>query len=781
MRVIERLLSLTRAAAVHNPEVQAGPACILWPDKDGQWEAVIPHLQGELPELLVLGGYAPEKRTGPAIWLRCVIAEKVDDVPLPQDRPPILYLPGVSRQDLRAVESCPDYLKPLAELQYRGVIWSQLSAKDWTVLAFLKSDQGGLGFDVAQDNGSRNAMQLALHRLLDEDIDLLQGKRLDRDYFNTLLTGGDPVRDLLQWLDQGDAFRVGRDANEWQAFVEVCKSQLAFDPQNDGVLVGAAKLADHSGPWQGVWERFCEAPTRYPGIPSQIRKCKTPVFDLFADTQSAGGWPQWNEEQEAGLLRDLLAIAQVPPHEGRKKLLTLEKRHGARRALVWAELGEAPLAQAAEHLAVLAEITTDSLAAGTVEDMAAGYRNQGWRADDAVVRALSFVTEASGAEAVATALRSVYLPWAEQSARHLQKIWQQGPARQEEPGGCILFVDGLRFDCAKRLALLLEATGCEVQEGERWAALPSVTGTGKPAVSPICRTSCVADEPEPSAFDVLSPYQFDKALKEAGWLIVRPKDAIPAPVSAPSSTYPEASAVNKLWVEFGNIDHEGHDRGWKLAKHLDVLLAEIRDRITALLDAGWERVRVVTDHGWLLLPGGLPKIDLPSALTESKWGRCASLKAGATTKERLYPWFWNPSWHFALASGVSCFKKGEEYAHGGLSLQECLTLQLSVSHTRDGGPDATVAFTDVIWKGLRCTVAVEGADPGLSLDVRTQPGNPSSSVVLGKKAKPLKGNGTVSVVVEDEDLEGAVADLVLLDTAGGLVAQIPTLIGGDDS
>jgi hypothetical protein len=782
MKLIEFLSDSVRSpATAFNPEVQAAPVCVLWPDKDGQWEAVIPRLQGELPELLVLGDYAPEKRTGPAIWLRCVIAGEADDVPLPQDRAPVLYLPGVSRQDLRAVESCPDHLKALAELQYRGAIWSQLSAKDWTILAFLKSDQGGLGLDVAQDNGSRNAMQLALHRLLDEDIDLLQGKRLDRDYFNTLLTGGDPVRDLLQWLDQGDAFRAGRGANEWQAFCEVCKSQLAFDPQNDGMLAGAAKLADHSGPWQGVWERFCEAPTRYPGIPAQFRKCKAPMFDLFADTQSAGGWPQWNEEQEAVLRRDLLTIGQAPPHEGRKKLLALETKHGARRALVWAELGEAPLAQAVEHLAVLAGITTDSLAAGTVEDMAAGYRNQGWRADDAVIRALSCVTEAAGAEAVATAVQSVYLPWAEESARHLQKTWQQGPARQEEPGGCILFVDGLRFDCAKRLALFLEDTGCEVQEDERWAALPSVTGTGKPAVSPICRTSCVADEPEPSAFDVLSPYQFDKALKEAGWLIVRPKDAIPAPVSAPPATYPGAAAINKLWVEFGDIDHEGHDRGWKLAKHIDVLLAEIRDRITALLDAGWERVRVVTDHGWLLLPGGLPKIDLPSALTESKWGRCASLKAGATTKERLYPWFWNPSWHFALADGISCFKKGEEYAHGGLSLQECLTLQLTVSPARDREPGGAIVFTDVVWKGLRCTVAVAADDSGLSLDLRTQPGNRSSSVILGGKAKPFKGNGTASVVVDDEDLEGHPATLVVLDASGGLLAQDLTTIGGGDA
>ena len=165
----EMLVQAIRRAAIHNPDVQVAPSCILWPDGDRQWEPVAARLQAELPELFVLGDYDVEKRTGPAIWLRCVIADKTPEVELPDGSTPILYLPGVSRQDLRAVESCPDHLKPLAELQYRGVIWSQINAKDWTILAFLKSDQGGLGLDVAQDNDAKNAMQLALYRLLDEE------------------------------------------------------------------------------------------------------------------------------------------------------------------------------------------------------------------------------------------------------------------------------------------------------------------------------------------------------------------------------------------------------------------------------------------------------------------------------------------------------------------------------------------------------------------------------------------------------------------------------------
>jgi hypothetical protein len=782
MRVLDHLLKAVRDAAVFNPEVQVAPACILWPDRDRQWEAVIPVLQAELPELMILGDYAPEKRIGPAIWLSCVIAGRAEDVSLPKDRTPIFYLPGVSRQDLRAVESCPDHLKPLAELQYRGVIWSQINAKDWTILAYLKSDQGGLGLDVAQDNDAKNAMQLALYRLLDEDVSLLKGKRLDKDYFNTLLTGGDPIRDLLQWLDQGDAFQASRGENEWKAFVEVCKSQLAFNPQAEGVLAGSTKLANHEGPWHAVWERYCEAPKRYPNIPAQIRKSQPPVFDLLADEITAGGWPQWNDDKEKNLHRDLMALAKAPAHEARAKIKELEKQHGRRRSLVWAELGDAPLACAVEHLTTIAEITKSGLAAGSVDDLEAGYRSHGWRVDDGVIRALAQVESSADFDAVTTAIRSVYLPWVEESARYLQKMVDgasypggtclTAKATPFSPGDCVLFVDGLRFDTGKRLVGSLEACGFEISEEPTWTALPSVTATGKAAVTPV-RDKIHGEDGspdfEPSVADtgqsLKGGYHLKKLLTDAGWSILERSV--------------DGDGQGMAWCEFGDIDHEGHDRGWKLAKRIDALIVEITDRITELLAAGWKRVRVVTDHGWLLLPGGLPKIDLPSALADNKWGRCASLKPGATSEERLYPWYWNPNQYFALADGVSCFKKGEEYTHGGLSLQECLTLQLTVTRGESAQAAASVEFTDVVWKGLRCTVAVDGNFSGLSLDVRSQAGNSLSSVVVG--SKPLKDNGTASVVVEDEDMEGREATVVLIDANGSLVAQIATVIGGGNA
>ncbi len=257
-------------------------------------------------------------------------------------------------------------------------------------------------------------------------------------------------------------------------------------------------------------------------------------------------------------------------------------------------------------------------------------------------------------------------------------------------------------------------------------------------------------------------YHLKKLLRDAGWEIL------------------DSSSIGNVngnaWCEFGNIDHEGHERGWELAKRLDNILDDIRKRVTQLLGAGWKRVHIVTDHGWLLLPGNLPKIELPRAQTETKWGRCAAIKPGASIDEQLYPWYWNPDQHFALADGISCFRNGLEYDHGGISLQECLTLELMVSSVAPYTSNITTEITDVVWKRLRCNVAVDGEFNGLSLDIRTQPGNSASSVVMS--VKPLKDDGKVSVVVEDDDLEGTNATIVLIDTKGNLISQIETIIGG---
>lgn len=778
MRVLESLVHSLRGASAHNPDVQVAPACVLWPDGERQWETIVPRLQNDMPELFQLGDYAPEKRIGPSIWLRCVIAGAVESISLASDITPILYLPGVSRRDLRAIETCPDELKPLAELQYRGVIWSQVNAKDWTILAFLMSNQGGLGLGVAQDMDSKRAMQLALYRLLDEEIDMLRGKHLDKDYFNTLLSGGDPIRDLLQWLDQGDAFRAARDENQWRGFVEICKSMLGFNPENDGPIKAATLLAYRQGPWKGVWGRFCEAPTRYVNVPSLIRKTSLPN-DLFEDKSA---WPQWNESSETALRRSLLTIAMQPPHEARAGLLAIDQEHAVRRNSVWAELGDAPLATAVKSLASLSTITTRSLAAGTPKDMAAAYQSSGWKADEAVLDALAVVDRPEDLKAVQAVVQTIYLPWVDEASRHLQShvetngypggLAKDSIAHDRQFGLCIVFIDGLRFDLAKRLESLLVRKGKTVESQIGWAALPSVTATAKPAVSPVrhlIRGQEVNDDFEPSVAatgqSLRGGYHLRRLLTDSGWQILERSE----------TGNPDGVA----WTEAGDIDHEGHERGAQLARNLDSILENIRDRIIQLFSAGWRSVTVVTDHGWLLMPGGLPKTELPTALSDNRWGRCAAIKAGASCDETLFPWYWNIDLSFALPPGASCYRSGMEYAHGGLSLQECLVMSLTVKTSDAAAEIAEIQIQDVVWNGMRCKVAIEGYALGLRLDIRTHAGNQSSSVTMSER--PFREDGTASVVVDDETLAGHEATIVILDSQGTLVGQRNTVISKEDA
>lgn len=154
------LVTAVQAAAKGNSHTAAPAAAILWPDKEGQWLTAIPPLKKLMASLFVLGPYDPEQRSGPAIWLKCAIAGLIPEIQF--EEVPVIYLPGVSRAELRAIESCPRDLQPLAELQYRGVFWSQANAKDWTVSAFLVSNNGGLGLDVAQDKATQEALGQAL-------------------------------------------------------------------------------------------------------------------------------------------------------------------------------------------------------------------------------------------------------------------------------------------------------------------------------------------------------------------------------------------------------------------------------------------------------------------------------------------------------------------------------------------------------------------------------------------------------------------------------------------
>lgn len=779
--ILSILTNQQRNAEVYRKSIQ----CILWSDKERQWEKAIPLLKQEMPELLSLGQYNPEARTGPAVWLRCAIVGKIPNIQVPDGRVAIIYLPGVSRQDLRAIESCPEELKPLVELQFRGIIWSQYNGKDWTLLSYLVSDKGGLGLDIASDTETKQALQNALIPLLSENIEDLQGKRLDKDYFNSLLTGGDPIRDMLNWLDLGEGFKQNLSSEQWQAFNSTSKSKYGIIPDKDGLLIAIKALVDINSSkvkttaWQQTWERYCDTPSKFPNIPILIRKL--PVPDDWMYQQNTDGsfdrYPQWNADQEEALQQALLQVGSMPAKEARSKIIELEKQHGRRRNLIWAELGDTKYAIMLKDLVQIVELAEHSLDNGSLDEIENRYSGQLWQIDRSVLDLLAKIDSGEDLRLLNGILHTLYIPWIDSSARFLQKAGLlltdsvQAPDLDVE---AVLFIDGLRFDCAKKLSEMLITSGFEAEECSRWTGLPTITATCKPIlvkamVGEASHTGYLTN------FDALSSYEFKKLLEKNHWQIVNYKETIPVP------SRNAGALASKLWMEYGNLDELGHSQGWKLAKHIPSTLTDIVNTVKNILSAGWETVLIVTDHGWLLSPMGLPKTELSPLMSDTKWHRFASLKQGASTKEHIHSWYWGEMQQIAMADGISCYRSGVEYTHGGLSIQECLLMDIKIKKPEGAKISRNVKITDIKWAGLRCTIATQGQGDGFSFDIRTSPADFMSTVVLS--TKPIKSDHTASVVVEDENLSGAMAYIVVLDQDNNIVSQIKTTIGGgtDDS
>ena len=58
------------------------------------------------------------------------------------------------------------------------------------------------------------------------------------------------------------------------------------------------------------------------------------------------------------------------------------------------------------------------------------------------------------------------------------------------------------------------------------------------------------------------------------------------------------------WIEYGSIDSTGHKDGAKSAKRIQDELNGLSEIVAILLNGGWKNAEVVTDQGWMLMPGG---------------------------------------------------------------------------------------------------------------------------------------------------------------------------------
>lgn len=765
-------LQASFASGLRSPDGVAEPVALLWTDTDGQWWPLIPTLQKVVPQLYVLGRYAPDERQGPVIWVKCIIERTLPDVSPAPGVVPILYLPNVSRQDLRAGGDCPRDLQPLIELQYRGAVWHQRNGRDWTVDAFLMSEDG-VGLDIAKDNRTRDAMLRAVALVATEPLRGLRGRRIEADDFDRLAIG-DPARDLLGWMSDADGFQLRCDGGRWATFRDVCVREFGFDPDRDGTQAAADALLQGGGKWDAVWRRFCDSPRLYQGISTVLRQARPRDLLGLADHSRR---PGLNEEHEDKLRKELEATLSLPHSQACEKVAALDEQHKERRSWVWAQLGESPYAVALEPLGRLARAATTPSGGPTAEAMAADYAAQGWKCDRAAVEALSRLKQGIENGLITKVVRALYESWLDRSARRFQELMSapgvdpnkltSGVASERD--SCVLFADGLRFDVGVMLQERLEARGFRIRLSHRIAPIPTVTATAKPVASPAhgsCSGKADAEDFAPVITSNSQPATASRLRDAMARLGVEVLDSDQAQMAV--------GGEGGGWTEIGKLDALGHSLDALLVRQIDPEIDAIADRIDALLNAGWSRVHVVTDHGWLLLPGGLPKIELSPHLVATKWSRCAAVKGDSTPAIPTYPWYWNSLLRIASPPGIGAFLANTEYAHGGVSLQECVIPDLVIER---GEEAVSAAINKISWRGMRCRVAVKSNATGLRVDLRLNWKQAASSIVA--TTKELDMTGEASLAVSDDAHEGAAASVVVSDSSGRVLDYKPTTVGED--
>jgi hypothetical protein len=758
------------------------PAALLWPDPERQWFTAFAGLRRRLASqrvaLYALGEYAPDDGIGPAIWIRCVV--EAPDAPGLQGvipgAQPVVLLPGISWRDLREPLTLTKSAQILVDMQYRGDVFRQRrQARDWTVATFLRDPDQGLGLDIATDSRTDESAHRALSSLLDLPLDGWREKRLVVDDFDSLLVE-DKERDLLRWIADPETARAAKDAHAWGAFRDQIKREYAVDLEQTGARQTAIeRLTRRSGPWRRLWTRLAAEPQQFRSVCERIREATAPKQGNLLGGLDEGDpitSPHDNGLAEKILAQELVDVAPLPGRDAAARIIVLEQRHRARRDTVWARLGEAPLARSLEPLARLAAATDPPLPGDNLAAIATAYRDEGWQVDKALMETIA--AAGTREDIVARAAGAVYRPWIDPLARRFRTALETAAdaARPNplvlEPGTLVLFVDGLRMDVGQAVTERLNDAGVPASLGWRLSPIPSVTATAKPLVTPVGdsiggRGKVDAFQPletssgKPASIDVLR-----KAMLARGIQVLDHSELLP-PEKPTSIGY----------AECGNIDSDGHSMGLRLAGQIENEVARIADYAMGLKAAGWPRLRIVTDHGWIVMPGSFEVVRLPPSAVIAKGSRAAVLQEQAAAELAFLPWHWDKSVRIAMPPGAEAFRAGEVYSHGGLSPQECVIPDITVGGGAAAVSSTALRISTISWRRLRLTVELTSEPKDVTVEIRRKERDPGSRVDISSTIEGSRARLTVSDDVE----EGDPVLVVLIDRHGSVIDARATRVG----
>lgn len=323
------------------------------------------------------------------------------------------------------------------------------------------------------------------------------------------------------------------------------------------------------------------------------------------------------------------------------------------------------------------------------------YTRGGWRVDRAGEAILRNLTAPDPAlVALLTPLREAYRARWEQQLMAWSEVWQAAgypqPAfpsagdrlrqfLEARRATAVVVVDALRYDLGQMLAQQINAAESAERAVVRpaRAPLPSITALGMGMALPIPSNNLVATceggrwalREQGNDLNLSYASSRDAWWKNYGHVaegaLLTVTEVLNTEVPKPTNRRP------RLVVADHTIDDQGHDGELEVAGTQE-MLRRYTQVIQRLRDAGWLRIAVVTDHGYIHWAGQHDQRVAPpegDAVYISR--RAYAYRPGSTVSGAAVtaPGGRHP---VAVQSGVACFaaygKRG--YFHGGAALQE---------------------------------------------------------------------------------------------------------------
>lgn len=282
--------------------------------------------------------------------------------------------------------------------------------------------------------------------------------------------------------------------------------------------------------------------------------------------------------------------------------------------------------------------------------------------------------------AIDTAIRRIYVEWLneEEVLRPIQEFYEErnralldswfqliGNYQSNQQGliknlfnentdkVAIIVCDGLRLEIAEAIARKKFSQGITIDRSTAWAKLPSVTVNGMSAL-----------------YGVASPKQDSPEHRRTALLADIP-DAVVMKLSALNN----GVTADHLVLKHGDIDTIGEHK--QLAGLVDIAAYEedLYQKVQQLLRMGYTHVILTADHGFVItgILDEADKVPVPSGVVaEERFATAPDHVGGTDFIERCDDWITGAYQYYAMTDKPFRTRGQYGYAHGGLTLQECL-------------------------------------------------------------------------------------------------------------